>query len=432
MRCLVTGAYGFIGRHIVQALREQDLEVVGAGRDLSLGRRLIPDIDWMACDFNRDVTPDAWVPRLEGIDAVVNCVGAFQQGLREDLQALQTDAPAALFAACERLGVRRVVHVSAVGADEDAPTDFMRTKATADADLKTRDLDWVILRPGVVTAHAVYGGTALFRGLAGVPLLTPLVQADARVQLVAMEDVAATAVWAVQAGAPAQLSLDLVHPSQRSIAEVIAAYRHWLGFRPQPTIAVPRFVATPMALVADALGWLGWRSPVRSTGLAQLAAGMRGDPATWIRSTGIEPLGLERSLARHPATVQDRWFARLYFLRPAAIALLALFWVWTGAVSLGPGWEQAMAGMGGAGLPPAMAPLVIVATAALDIALGLALLLEPLARRVLLAMVAVSLSYLLGGIALAPYLLIDPLGALVKTIFVTATALFTLATLDSR
>ncbi len=78
MRCLVTGAYGFIGSEVVAALRREGVSVIGAGRDLALARRVLPGIEWIACDFNSDVTPADWAPRLAGIDAVVNCVGILQ------------------------------------------------------------------------------------------------------------------------------------------------------------------------------------------------------------------------------------------------------------------------------------------------------------------------------------------------------------------
>ena len=53
MRCLVTGAYGFIGSAVVAALRREGVAVVGAGRDLELARRIHPDIEWIECDFNK-------------------------------------------------------------------------------------------------------------------------------------------------------------------------------------------------------------------------------------------------------------------------------------------------------------------------------------------------------------------------------------------
>ncbi len=85
-----------------------------------------------------------------------------------------------------------MIHISAIGASRDAPTAFARTKAEAEYDLAGRNLDWVILRPGLVLAPAVYGGTAMLRGLAGLPFAMPLVEADARVQVVSVDDVAET------------------------------------------------------------------------------------------------------------------------------------------------------------------------------------------------------------------------------------------------
>jgi uncharacterized protein YbjT (DUF2867 family) len=76
-----------------------------------------------------------------------------------------------LFAACEQAGVRRIVQVSAIGGDRHTATAFSQTKLAGDTALMQRDLDWVILRPSVVLGPAAYGGSALFRGLAALPLL---------------------------------------------------------------------------------------------------------------------------------------------------------------------------------------------------------------------------------------------------------------------
>ena len=183
----------------------------GLGAASAQARRRFPYADWIAADFHELTTPQSWHRLLSGIDAVVNCVGALQDGARDDLERVHVAAPAALFAACEARGVRRVVHVSAVGAERDGPTRFARSKGATESDLAGRDLDWVILRPGLVLARSVYGGTAMLRGVAGVPCVTPLIAAASPVHVVAIEDVAETVAWALRAGAPARLRLDLVH-----------------------------------------------------------------------------------------------------------------------------------------------------------------------------------------------------------------------------
>src|SRR5262249_45446501 len=132
MRCLVTGAYGFIGSEVVAALRRQGMTVVGCGRDLELGRRINPGIEWIACDFNTDLTPSHWAPRLAGIDVVVNCVGILQGNLRDRHEHIHAEATIALFEAAAEARVRRIVHVSAVSAETEVPTAYARSKARAD------------------------------------------------------------------------------------------------------------------------------------------------------------------------------------------------------------------------------------------------------------------------------------------------------------
>ena len=177
MRVLVTGAYGLIGAACLARLHRDGHVLVGAGRSVGEARRRLPFARWVEADFARLMTPAAWRPLLTGIDAVVNCVGVLQDGARDDTSRVHVEATAALFDACRQAGIRRVVHISAIGAERDGPTGFSRTKAAAEAHLAALDLDWVILRPGLVLAPEVHGGTAMLRALAAFPLVTPLVAA---------------------------------------------------------------------------------------------------------------------------------------------------------------------------------------------------------------------------------------------------------------
>jgi uncharacterized protein YbjT (DUF2867 family) len=432
MRVLITGAYGLIGAACLEKLRREGHDLAGAGRCIEEAQRRFPYARWLVADFHELTTPVSWHGLLSGIDAVVNCVGAFQDGVRDDLKRVHVDAPAALFAACEQRGVQRVVHISAVGADCGGPTPFARTKGETERDIKGRALDWVVLRPGLVLASGVYGGTAMLRGAAGVPGVTPVVAATSPVHFVAIEDVAETVAWALRPGAPARLSLDLVYPQPATIAGIIAGYRRWLGLRPQPAVALPQWCAAAIARLADALSWLGWRSPMRSTAIAQLAGGIVGDPARWMEATGIAPKSFEEILNSHPATVQDRWFAHLYLLKPIAIGLLALFWIATGVIALGPGWDEAIADMRGAGAGAGLAGIAVAAGAILDVMLGVGVLVRRASRAALVAMLAVSLAYAAAAVVLAPHLLLDPLGRILKIFPIMLATLFAIAVLDER
>ena len=432
MRVLVTGAYGLIGSAVLARLYRDGHEVTGAGRSLAQARLRAPFAHWVEADFRRLTLTGDWLAPLEGIEAVVNCVGVLQDGAYDDVRRVQVAATTALFAACERAGVRRVIHISAIGAARDGPTAFARSKAEAEDDLAGRPLDWAILRPGLVLAPAVYGGTALLRGLAGLPFVTPLVQPEARVQVVSVDDLAETVARCLQPEAKLNVKWDIAHPQALTLGAIVGALRGWLGFPPRPQWRVPRPLSLAIAGFADVLGYLGWRSPARSTALRQLAAGVVGEPAPWIEATGIEPKSFEEILRQQPSSVADRWFARLFLLKPLAIAALSLFWVLTGVITLGPGRAAAMEHLTAAGFPPGPAEAVLVAGSFFDYLLGLLLLVRPATRFVLLTMLAVTAIYLLLGSAMAPQLWLDPLGPFLKIVPVMLATTFTLAILDER
>lgn len=432
MRVLVTGAYGLIGSACLARLRRDGHALIGAGRSISEARRRFSYARWIEADFARLTSAEAWRPLLADTDAVVNCAGVLQDGARDDTRLVHVQATGALFDACAQMGIRRAVHVSAIGAEPAGPTGFSRTKAEAEAHLRQLGLDWVILRPALVLAPAVYGGTAMLRGLAGLPWVTPLIGPASRIQVVSIDDVADTVAFALSPGAPAQVSWELAHPHPHSLGEIVAAIRRWLGFPPQRPVGVPRAVEAAVSKAADALGWLGWRSPARSTAIAQLAHGVIGDPAPWSTATGIKPQSLDELLASSPANVQDRWFARLYFIKPLAIGALALFWTATGVIALGPGHAPSLAHLSHAGISGALADIVLIGGAVFDVVLGLLLLWRRATRAVLITMLAVTPVYVLVGTLLAPQLWADPLGPLTKIVPMLVATLFTLAILEER
>jgi len=209
MRVLVTGAYGLIGSAVLARLRRDRHDLVGGGRAIEEAERRFSYARWVEADFRRLLAPEAWRPLLANTDAVVNCVGVLQDGAGDDVRRVHIEATTALFDACVQAGIRRVIHISAIGAEPDGASTFSRSKAEAEAHLSQLDLDWVILRPGLVLAPAVYGGTAILRGIAAVPVVTPVIGADSRLQVVSVGDVADTVAFCLaplpKAPAPAKV-----------------------------------------------------------------------------------------------------------------------------------------------------------------------------------------------------------------------------------
>lgn len=431
MRILVLGGYGLIGSHVATRLAEDGHAVVGLGRDVVAARRRFPKIEWIARDLRAMPRPQDWAPLIAGMDAVVNCAGALQDNDRDDLTAVHVAGPLALAQACVAAGGRRFVHISAIGADADRIEPFSATKYAFEKSLTALDLDWTILRPALVWGPQAYGGTALLRGLAAFPFVVPQVYGASRIQVVGAEDVAEAAARALRPDAPLRVSCDLAHPELHELRDILLRIRAWLGLPPAPLLSLPTGVARLSGAVADALAWFGWRSPMRSAALEQLRKGVVGDADATQRIFGFAPKSFDALLMRHPAGVQERWFARSYFVKPLALAVLSLFWIASGAIGLARS-ETAATVLTSAGWSNATAYAAVVAGALIDLGLGFGVLFRRRVGAALLGMIVVSLGYLAAATFVRPDLWLDPLGPLVKVLPGAVLAAATLALLDER
>lgn len=422
MRVLILGGYGFLGAAIMRAAMATGLDCVGLGRSAATGSRLVPEAPWIGADMAALDTAEKWTPHLSEIDAIVNAAGALQDGARDDLDAIHRRSIAALVAAAEKTGVKRFVQISAPGADAGASTAFLRTKATGDAAVRATSLDWVILKPGLVIGRGAYGGTALLRMLAGFPFMTPLIHAKARVQTVALEDVADAVVAALSGEIPMRREFDLVEDASHSLREIVRGFRRRLGFAParlEPDL--PAWAAAPVAVIADIAGALGWRSPLRSTALKVMGENVLADPTAWREATGRGLRSFDESLASIESDAQGRIFARAGLAMPLMIISLGVFWVLSGIVGLVE-IERAAAHLY-ASMDVPSAKALVIAGSLVDILIGAGLLVKITSRAAALASVVVAMSYLVAGTFIEPSLWADPFGALAKIIPLSAMGL---------
>jgi uncharacterized protein YbjT (DUF2867 family) len=307
MKVLVLGAYGFIGSAITRDLVAAGHEVTGFGRKIGRAARQFPQVAWVARDLRMMRAPEDWRDLVAGMDGIVNAAGVLQDGADDDVAAVQSTAMQALFAACAQYGPRRIVQISAVGADSGASTRFMTTKAEADAALAASALDWIILRPGLVFGPSAYGATALLRALAAFPLIQPLALPGARVQTVALSDVVRATSMALEGHSPTRTRIDLVEDKIHSLEEVILALRAWHGLPPARTILAPDALVWLLARGGDALGRLGWRPPLRTTSVVALAASVTGDASVWRKIAGKPLSDLSATLRGMPSNAQEHW-----------------------------------------------------------------------------------------------------------------------------
>lgn len=224
MKILLTGASGFIGRHLAQALTAE-------------GHQVTPVSRRNGQDMQTLLTPEAWLPLLQGVDAVINSVGIIAETRGQTFEKLHHRAPAALFRACEQVGIRRVVQISALGADAQAFTPYQLSKYEADEVLRSLPLEGVVLRPSLVYGQ---GGAsmALFQRLANLPLIPLVGDGQYQVQPVHISDVVTTVLQCLQA-LPAHRTLDVVGAQPLTFVEWLQQLRRAAGKHPAPTLAIP-------------------------------------------------------------------------------------------------------------------------------------------------------------------------------------------------
>jgi uncharacterized protein YbjT (DUF2867 family) len=433
-KILVLGASGLIGRFVTDELRVRGFHVIG------VARRFSPSQKTSALDLEMPVMSmdSASLARLigdHGIDLVVNCLGVLQDGPGSDTSDVHRDFVERLLRGIKASGrTIRLVHISIPGSALEDRTAFSRSKREAERLIASFGIPYAILRPGFVIAPSAYGGSAMLRALAALPLDLPATESATPFQPVAVEDIAATIAWLAgrdDGGKSTDaVTWDLMQPRPVTLGRLIDQFRTALGTADMPRIVLPRFMLDLGAGLGDLASWLGWMPPIRSTAIAELRRGVSGEPQPWMLATGIVPKTLAE-VARS-ATIQDKWFARLFLIKALVIASLTAFWTVSGFIALAISYDAAAALLSSHGFPRALVAPVTVATSLMDMTIGVLIAFRRTCPAGLIAGIVASLGYMLGAAILTPDLWIEPLGALVKTGPAIVLMLVALLTLDNR
>ncbi|MGE4435003.1 SDR family oxidoreductase [Achromobacter sp.] len=417
MNILVCGANGFIGRALCQALARD-------GHRVLKGVRQARHADEIAVDYRVDTTPAAWADRLRGIHVVVNAVGLLREGDGGDFDRIHHRAPAALFDAAAQAGARRVLQLSALGAQSGA-TAYFRSKRAADDHLRALPVAHHILRPALV--YGAQGASArFFRTLASLPLHALPAGGRQPLRPIHVDELAEIVARLVNRVADAPPVLDLVGGTEVSFRQMLAVYRKAMGFAPAWTLAVPgALVAAGAALCERLPGSILTRDTWR-----MLRAGNSGDAAATARALGRAPAGID-TFIRPPEAPALRLQA-LAAWRPALLrGTLALIWLWTALCSafIYP-VADSLALLARVGLHGPVALAALYLAAALDAGFGLATLWRP-GRRLWAAQLALVLGYSAVIAVALPEFLWHPFGPLLKNAAVIA-LLFILFSEETR
>jgi uncharacterized protein YbjT (DUF2867 family) len=415
VQVLIVGASGFIGGRLARAFQAAGHEVICASRssiDSKVCRRQL------RLDYTRLPEPEALRQALAGVDVVINAVGILRNHGTQTFEALHDAGPRALFSACAAAGVRRVIQISALGAEDQAIAEYHRSKYAADRHLMSLPVDWIVVRPSLVYGP---GGTSarMFNQLASLPVQPLPGGGHQRVQPIHVDELVEAILKLAQTPEPQRRVMVAVGPWPLTLRDFLRDLRRSMGLGKARTIRVPSFLVRWSAAAGD---WLPGAMLNRET-LGMLERGNVGDPHDLTQVLGHRPREVvdfvasgEREALRKTATLD--------WLLPLLRVGVAAMWIIAAIVSAGLYPRQhSLDLLMSIGLPAALAPIALFGAIAIDFAFGVLTLLPRRRRWWWTAQIAVVLGYTAIITWRLPQLWLEPFGPVAKNLPILAALL---------
>ncbi|MCZ8154432.1 MAG: complex I NDUFA9 subunit family protein [Rhodobacteraceae bacterium] len=254
MNKLVTiyGGSGFVGRYIARRMAKEGWRVRVAVRRPNDALFVKPygvvgQVEPVPCNIRDDASVRA---AMKGADAVVNCVGILNRSGKNTFDSVQADGAARIARLAAEEGVATLVHLSAIGADENSPSVYQQTKAAGEKAILAAFPKAVILRPSVIFGNED-GFFNRFAAMARFGPILPVVGAATRFQPVFVDDVAQAAVLGIT-GQAAPGIYELGGPDVETFRDLMRRMLHVIRRR-RLIINIPFFAASIMGGAFDLL-----------------------------------------------------------------------------------------------------------------------------------------------------------------------------------
>lgn len=296
---LVTGANGFVGSRSVPSLIDAGHRVVAFVRDAAAGQEVLARLSAeqrAAVEIRLgDVTqPESVPPALAGVDAVVHLVAIpSDRSGGAELRLVNTEGTRAVVVAMQAAGVRRLIHMGAMGVEDDPELHYASSKAKAEVIVRDSGLDWTILKPSLQFGP----GDGFFNIIAGLVRMSPGVvpvpgDGRSRFQPIHVGDVARIVVASLADPATIGRTYDLGGPRYWTYREITQEVLQAMGAR---RIIVPMPVPI-ISLVSRVSELIRLPFPVATDQLRQLKLDNIGPLDTIPAAFGFEPRPMEGQL----------------------------------------------------------------------------------------------------------------------------------------
>jgi uncharacterized protein YbjT (DUF2867 family) len=298
MRVFLAGATGFIGGHTVRALCERGHEITCLVRqpaNRSSKSQALAGLPGIRLVMGEWTNPASWQLYLSGHDAAINTVGIIRERPDATFRKIHTESPIALFEAAAGAGARKIVQLSALGADDHAVSRFHLSKRDADRRLAGMGIPFVVLRPSFVYGPGDHS-MSFFKRLARLPVTPVPGDGKYRVQPVHISDVVEAICQALERPDLDALTVDMAGAQVvtfNTLLDILARLRG--RARGARKLHIPWPIMQWAAFITDALGG---RGPITSDELLMLRRGSVADNRVFVRYFGFEPIAIEKGLAR--------------------------------------------------------------------------------------------------------------------------------------
>lgn len=297
----LTGGTGFVGGYVARRLRDQDHRVRALVRSLDRSTSLTElGVDVVVGDITQ---PKSLDEAVDGCDTVIHLVGIIREKPPATFEAVHTRGTLRVLEAAERCGVKRFVHMSALGAREGG-TAYQRTKFEAEELVRRAAIPGLIIRPSLIVGP----GGDFIELLMGILRVTPVVpvigDGQYRLQPTDVEDVARAFVQAAGRSDSLQGSFDIGGPHKLTYNRLLDIICEEFGWR-RRRLHFPIGLVRPFVDLAS-----NWRlpTPISSQQLTMLLEEniIPGDRNALRKVFGIEPTTLRSVLQRIPRRRHDR------------------------------------------------------------------------------------------------------------------------------
>ena len=289
---LVTGANGFVGRHLVERLRKDGIAVRALVRDPSRAQKLRDlGAEVAAGDVSDPVSLET---AAAGCDRVIHLVGIIQEGRGFTFRSIHVDGTRNVLAAAKKAGVKQFFHQSALGTRENARSEYHRTKWDAEQLVGASGLPYTILRPSLIYGPGDLFTIRLAEMIKLAPVLPVIGSGRSKVQPIFIGDVTACIARAVMDDRFLNKAFEIGGPEQLTYEEVTKAIAAVLGVK-RSTVHMPMFFMRTMAKVAETVLP---KPPLTTDQLIMLQEDNVCDLKDIREAFGIEPVKFREGLAK--------------------------------------------------------------------------------------------------------------------------------------